>query len=118
MQMIVGENAVFRRHDVTGDPVVLSYKWASQSLKTIHAVQNTQCLCSNTFSARSGRHNNMLTWPLCFKGLQRQGAIDNRPNGNADSFVVLKEKDDERSREEPLFLRVRCKSRVLQRGDS
>lgn len=116
--MIVGEDAVFHGHDVTGGPAALSYKWASQSLKTTRAVQNTQCLCSNAFSARSGRHNNTLTWPLRFKGLRRQGAIDNRPNGNADSFVVLKEKDDERSREEPLFLRVGGKSRVLQRGDS
>lgn len=32
-----------------------------------------------------------------------------------DSFVVLKEKDDKRSREEPLFLRVRLKGRVLQK---
>lgn len=115
VQMIVGGNTVCHRHDVTGDPVVLSYKWASQALKTIYAVQNTQCLRSSTFYTRSGRHNNTLTWPLHGKGLRCQGAIDNRPNRNADSFVVLKEKDDKRSREEPLFLRVRLKGRVLQK---
>lgn len=90
MQMTEGENTVCGRHDVTGDPAALSYKWYSQSLKTICVLQNTPCPCYNTSIAGSGKHSSTPTWPLHFKGSQSQRTIDNRPNINIDSFVISK----------------------------